>query len=166
MSESSSSTSNNREIPRSCLFCLLRKTEEDPKGQILARQGDLMVVADVNPAATRHFVVHPHFHPKGDHYDDMSMMGSEEVPMVRRMEEYGLKFIMPQIGDFRKSELLVGAFVPEMVTIKHFNVHFVYPVSEFSHLSKMRFKPENFLSIDQIDKLLTRKGPRRGLASF
>ncbi|CAH1098723.1 unnamed protein product [Psylliodes chrysocephalus] len=130
-----------------CIFCKIL-TREAP-ATILFENDEIIVFADIKPAAKHHFLVVPKNHIPSIN----SLVSQEDKLLIERMVQIGKKVLEDNGGDV--NDVRLGFHCPPFNSISHLHLHVISPASEMGFFSRLVFKPNTYW-FQCVDDTLTR----------
>ncbi|XP_022687356.1 histidine triad nucleotide-binding protein 3-like isoform X2 [Varroa jacobsoni] len=118
------------QIPVQCVFCRIARGD-DPTSEIHYHDSQFVVISDIAPASTHHYLVIPK-----EHIRDVRCLDDRHIDMVRQMADHGRK-------------------------VGHLHMHIISPESAMSKRNELTFRNDSywFRSADAILEMLTRLQP-------
>ncbi|XP_022660127.1 histidine triad nucleotide-binding protein 3-like [Varroa destructor] len=141
------------EIPVQCVFCRIARGD-DPTSEIHYHDSQFVVISDIAPASTHHYLVIPK-----EHIRDVRCLDDRHIDMVRQMADHGRKVLELRGGKW--DECRRGFHFPPFISVGHLHMHIISPESAMSKRNELTFRNDSywFRSADAILEMLTRLQP-------
>eukprot|EP00992_Anisonema_acinus_P005366 TRINITY_DN1797_c0_g1_i1.p1 TRINITY_DN1797_c0_g1~~TRINITY_DN1797_c0_g1_i1.p1 ORF type:complete len:153 (-),score=45.06 TRINITY_DN1797_c0_g1_i1:100-558(-) len=119
-----------------CLFC--RIVAGTAPADVLYRDDLFLVIRDIKPATTHHYLVLPR-----EHMADAKHLAREDAVVIKRMEEIATAVLKAQGADLADSRM--GFHWPPFQSIKHLHMHVLSPVEDMGYFNKkVAFRPDSW----------------------
>ena len=115
-----------------CLFCSIARGD-DKDTIILHETDDLVIIRDIHPVATHHYLVVPKIHIKHS-----KALKSDDADLVKRMTALAKAFLVKQGRN--PDDIRLGFHWPPFYSVAHLHLHVIHPVSEMSWVARIVFK--------------------------